>query len=284
MTEPNQKIIVFHGDEYRRNKLTTLSKPKMNVPSSGEALNFSEWNEGKCVEMHISSNPYFNGSYKNTNEHDNASSERSEGERSISDFETASAPLFSGESLPINEVDIEDKNKGTHYPNLRDSPERSEGEDILSGERPKEFAGKCYFYSLYSIIAEHSLGQQWTEPEWGFPKGRRNYQEKDFDTAIREFKEETGYDPKLLKNIQNIYPFEENLVGSNYKCYKHKYYLMYMDYNDSIRDKDFSNSEISCAKWKTYQECLHSIRDYNVEKKRIIINIHQCLNKYGLYC
>ena len=29
----------------------------------------------------------------------------------------------------------------------------------------------------------------WEEPEWGFPKGRRNYLEKDIDCAIREFED-----------------------------------------------------------------------------------------------
>ena len=139
------------------------------------------------------------------------------------------------------------------------------------------------FYSLKTIIEENNLGEQWSEPEWGFPKGRRNYQEKDYETAIREFKEETGYNPKYLKNIQNIVPFEENIIGSNYKCYKHKYYLMFINYEDSLRQFDYSNSEISSVKWKTYQECVSCIRSYNLEKKKIILNIHQSLNKYGLY-
>ena len=34
-------------------------------------------------------------------------------------------------------------------------------------------------------------------PEWGFPKGRRNYQEKDLNCGIREFDEETGYKKKI---------------------------------------------------------------------------------------
>ena len=145
------------------------------------------------------------------------------------------------------------------------------------------FPKNSSFYSLYSIIDEYVLGEQWVEPEWGFPKGRRNYQEKDYDAAIREFKEETGYEPKYLKNIQNIFPFEENLVGSNYKSYKHKYYLMSIEYNDSLREDGYSNSEISSVKWKTYQQCIDSIRSYNIEKKKLILNIHQCLCNYGLY-
>ena len=34
----------------------------------------------------------------------------------------------------------------------------------------------------------------WDTPEWGFPKGRRNYQENDLTCGLREFEEETGYD------------------------------------------------------------------------------------------
>ena len=41
-------------------------------------------------------------------------------------------------------------------------------------------------------------------PEWGFPKGRRNYQEKDLNCGIREFDEETGYKKKNLITSINI--------------------------------------------------------------------------------
>ena len=41
-------------------------------------------------------------------------------------------------------------------------------------------------YNLQSIIDE-TQDVSWKEQEWGFPKGRRNYQEKDFDCATREF-------------------------------------------------------------------------------------------------
>jgi 8-oxo-dGTP pyrophosphatase MutT (NUDIX family) len=51
------------------------------------------------------------------------------------------------------------------------------------------------------------------EPEWGFPKGRRNYNEKDIDCALREFSEETGYSKYSLKNIENIQQFRRNIYG-----------------------------------------------------------------------
>ena len=45
-------------------------------------------------------------------------------------------------------------------------------------------------YNLESLINE--CENNWNEPEWGFPKGRRNFQEKDLTCALREFEEETG--------------------------------------------------------------------------------------------
>ena len=78
-------------------------------------------------------------------------------------------------------------------------------------------------YNLQSIINE--IDCNWIEPEWGFPKGRHNYQEKDLLCAFREFEEETGYSRTSLNLIQNISPFEEIFTGSNYKSYKHKYFF-----------------------------------------------------------
>ena len=57
----------------------------------------------------------------------------------------------------------------------------------------------------------------WIEPEWGFPKGRRNFQENDVDCAIREWEEETGYSRNQIKLINNLLPFEEIFIGSNFK-------------------------------------------------------------------
>jgi len=135
---------------------------------------------------------------------------------------------------------------------------------------------------LQHLIACSSRGEGWTEPEWGFPKGRRNFQEKDYDCALREMTEETGYPAHLVKNIKNILPFDEIFLGSNYKSYKHKYYLMYMKYEDSLSMDRYDKSEVSMMKWKSYDECLASIRPYNLEKKRLITHIETTLTKYRI--
>jgi ADP-ribose pyrophosphatase YjhB (NUDIX family) len=128
-------------------------------------------------------------------------------------------------------------------------------------------------YTLQNLIEESNCFQSWEEPEWGFPKGRRNNQENDYDCAIREFKEETGYNPVLLTYIQNVLPLEEIFLGSNYKSYKHKYFLMYMDYNESLKMGNFQVSEVSKVEWKSYEECISCFRPYNLEKIRILTNI-----------
>jgi len=138
------------------------------------------------------------------------------------------------------------------------------------------------FYTLETLVRLTETNQytQWEFAEWGFPKGRRNYQEKDYDCAVREFCEETGYPETSLVPIQNIVPYEEIFTGSNYKSYKHKYYLTYMSYEDSQQLVSVQSSEVSCAEWKSYEDCMSSIRHYNVEKKRVLENVHNTITKF----
>jgi 8-oxo-dGTP pyrophosphatase MutT (NUDIX family) len=123
---------------------------------------------------------------------------------------------------------------------------------------------------------------KWKETEWEFPKGRRNYQERDLDCALREFEEETGLSKHNIKIIENIMPFEEIFLGSNHKSYKHKYFLAYTDIETDELDK-YQETEVSKLDWKTLDECLESIRPYNLEKKQLIININKVLEEYRLY-
>jgi len=141
------------------------------------------------------------------------------------------------------------------------------------------------FYTLSSLIDESNtyINYQWDEPEWGFPKGRRNFQEKDYDCALREFSEETGYAQSAIYNINNILPFEEIFTGSNYKSYKHKYFVGVMRHHDSKLCDTFEPTEVSKMEWKTYENCIHSIRPYNVEKKNVVTTIHNVLSRYGLF-
>jgi 8-oxo-dGTP pyrophosphatase MutT (NUDIX family) len=122
----------------------------------------------------------------------------------------------------------------------------------------------------------------WSETEWEFPKGRRNYQEKDLECALREFEEETGLSKDDVILVDNLFPFEEIFIGSNHKSYKHKYYLGHMkDHSKSLNN--YQLTEVSKLEWKTFDECLASIRPYNLEKKQLITNVNKVLQQYRLY-
>ena len=134
-------------------------------------------------------------------------------------------------------------------------------------------------YNLHGLITESSNHHVWTEPEWGFPKGRRNSHEKDFDCALREFQEETGFHKHELHNKQNVLPFEEIFTGSNYKSYKHKYYIMCMNYGDTNKTAEYQKTEVSKMEWKPYKQALQCIRSYNIEKKQLLTRLHNSLTQ-----
>jgi 8-oxo-dGTP pyrophosphatase MutT (NUDIX family) len=167
------------------------------------------------------------------------------------------------------------------------------GENITNQYKNEEKSSKYKFkqlmagiksnndsYNLEDII--NSTTQKYIEPEWGFPKGRRNYQERDLMCGLREFEEETGYDKTDLIQFCNILPLEEIFTGSNYKSYKHKYYIGYVNNTDAPKKK-FQVSEISKLEWVNINEAENYIRDYNIEKKKVIIELNKLLKTYKLY-
>tara|TARA_Y100000591_G_scaffold267159_1_gene241123 strand:+ start:551 stop:1369 length:819 start_codon:yes stop_codon:yes gene_type:complete len=133
-------------------------------------------------------------------------------------------------------------------------------------------------FSIETLINESTTN--WKYPEWGFPKGRRNYQETDLVCALREFQEETGYHKKEINIISNLKPFQEIFTGSNYKSYKHKYFLGYI--HNPIVHNNFQKSEVSDMKWLSLEDCLKKIRPYNLERIELINNINKVLHKYSL--
>lgn len=131
--------------------------------------------------------------------------------------------------------------------------------------------------SLQTFVQNSST--QWSETEWEFPKGRRNAQEKDIDCALREFEEETGLFRENICVAENILPMEEIYLGSNHKSYKHKFFLAYTTDSNYNNIDNYQRNEVSKIEWKTYNECIQSMRPYNVEKKQLITNVHTLLQR-----
>jgi 8-oxo-dGTP pyrophosphatase MutT (NUDIX family) len=154
------------------------------------------------------------------------------------------------------------------------------GEELSSQKKFETLKNGTTDITLDKLI--ENVTTCWNETEWEFPKGRRNFQEKDIDCALREFEEETGLSKKDITVIENLMPFEEIFLGSNHKSYKHKYFLAYTDKTDDIL-QNYQKTEVSKLEWKTLDECLTSIRPYHLEKKQLIININKVLQEYRLY-
>jgi 8-oxo-dGTP pyrophosphatase MutT (NUDIX family) len=104
--------------------------------------------------------------------------------------------------------------------------------------------------------------------------------------ALREWEEETGYDKQSVRLINNVLPLEETFMGSNYKTYKHKYYLGYFRKNeymdDDISIDKFQKSEVSDMRWVSYEEAIELIRPYNIEKINMLDDINKTLLGYRL--
>ena len=78
----------------------------------------------------------------------------------------------------------------------------------------------------------------------GICKRSKKLSRKDISCALREFQEETGYSKNSINIIQNLVPFEEIFTGSNYKSYKHCYYVAHI--SDDVNPlTDFQKSEVS---------------------------------------
>jgi 8-oxo-dGTP pyrophosphatase MutT (NUDIX family) len=126
---------------------------------------------------------------------------------------------------------------------------------------------------------------KWNTPEWGFPKGRRNPHEADFDCAVREFKEETGLADTDFSIIRNIAPLCETFCGDNSVHYCHKYYLAFCGPNvepSICHECPHQGREIGDIQWMSMNEAITAIRDENIEKREILLRVSSILKKYAL--
>ena len=144
------------------------------------------------------------------------------------------------------------------------------------GIKNKAIDGADEVISFEDVIDKSETN--WEDTEWEFPKGRKNVMEKDIDCAIREFEEETGISRNNIQIVTNLLPFEEVYVGSNYKKYKTKFFLAY-NISENYTFDNFQKTEVSKIEWKSIDNCIKSIRNYNVEKLNIISNIDSLIKK-----
>jgi 8-oxo-dGTP pyrophosphatase MutT (NUDIX family) len=141
------------------------------------------------------------------------------------------------------------------------------------------------FYQIHSQLIQLILNNptKWTEPERGFPKGRRNPQESDINCAIREFQEETNINRSDFTIIQNASPISETFFGSNQVHYCHKYYIAIcnnlLEVNLNKMNPHMAR-EIGDIKWCSLDEAISKIRPDNIEKREILLKAGKIMRNF----
>ncbi len=133
----------------------------------------------------------------------------------------------------------------------------------------------------FSNIVRKNNPTYYLEPDWGFPKGRRNYRgnETDLECAIRELKEETNITPDSY-DILPRYNVMEVYEGTNKIKYAHKYYVGKCNDNIIYYIDPFNKhqvGEIRKIGWYSFEESSAMIRPYHEEKRKVLIKIHHML-------
>lgn len=186
-----------------------------------------------------------------------------------------------GRHLPSNQAHVQNliDEMTLDEKNILLTKEFSEMCTILWNHPHEDTGAREKFENLKHALPEMVANSKtaWTSQEWGFPKGRRNTNESDVASALREYEEETGYDRRGVRLLKNILPYEEIFTGSNFKSYKHKYFV---GFSDSVPKRHFQESEVSAVELLTYEEAMEKIRPYNVERKRVLTQVHDLLSLY----
>jgi 8-oxo-dGTP pyrophosphatase MutT (NUDIX family) len=152
--------------------------------------------------------------------------------------------------------------------------EDKSGEFAISRER---------FNSLDRYGLMKTFLSEYTEPEWGFPKGRRMKGESDLECAIREFGEETNIPREAYVVLQNL-RLEETFVGLNNIQYRHVYFLAMLKQPQMVNLQQkftaMQRREISGIGWKSFETAYSLIRPHHIQRKQMLDDLKDLLRTF----
>lgn len=154
------------------------------------------------------------------------------------------------------------------------------GEDKTSQDY---IQSKERFHQLdrYALMANNL--SPYTEPEWGFPKGRRMRGESDLECAIREFNEETNIPREAYVILRNI-RLEETFVGLNGITYRHIYFVAMLKHPEMVnlaqKFTPMQRREISGIAWKSFEEAQGLVRPHHTERMGMLEQLRNVVESF----
>jgi 8-oxo-dGTP pyrophosphatase MutT (NUDIX family) len=139
------------------------------------------------------------------------------------------------------------------------------------------------FNALDRVSLMRNNISEYTEPEWGFPKGRRMRGESDLACAIREFDEETNIPRESFVVLKNMV-LTETFVGLNNVQYKHVYFVALLKRPEMVnlfqKLTPVQRREISGIGWKSFKEADELVRPHHVERKGMLEQLHSLIETF----
>lgn len=152
--------------------------------------------------------------------------------------------------------------------------------------RHEKFHAERHFTDNFQLIKQMitDVPAKWNNSEFSFPKGRKLLKETNLKCAKREFKEETGYSENVYSVIKGAV-FNETFRGTNMVDYTHIYYLAHManTVHSPILDEtnETQMGEVRNIGWFTVDEAFELMRDYDTEKKKVLLEVYEYLIKHN---
>jgi 8-oxo-dGTP pyrophosphatase MutT (NUDIX family) len=133
---------------------------------------------------------------------------------------------------------------------------------------------------------EHA-SNDWVEPEWGFPKGRRSVRESELHCALREFSEETGLSESIVHIVEDDSQEIEEYTGTNGIRYKQIYFIGACAPESTADLQPYNrvmSREIGDIGWFSFEDAYLKIRCSNLEKRSVLGRIHHRVVSEDLAC
>lgn len=142
---------------------------------------------------------------------------------------------------------------------------------------------KKQYDALDRVSLVKEVPSKYTEPEWGFPKGRRMKGETDLVCACREFWEETNIPEEAYEVIPTM-SYTEIFTGTNDVKYKHVYFIGLLKDSRLISSTQkltpMQKREVSAVSWKTLKESKAITRPHYTERKKVLEKLEREIQTY----